>query len=1076
MIPRLLLLIITCCRPHLLLSDDLTTLLISDSRSKEGPSSSKAFTLSRPYSALNLTLSGASLTLVGNGVETTIFSEHTESDFDFLLLLVNTTISCQALSFRGNCHIASVDEKSAFISSQCEIHIDCDKAALLVWGSATNLSTTFQCPPTARNAPLITSPGGIGTVSVDGCTFSSTSIDHSASLVGRSYSSIITSPSKEVPVRPTTLVCGSSFSFVSNGLYGTIVRDINADGDFLASNLTVSSNHAHNDDGYNTLITQRQYYSASKTVQDCLFEGCTTTARGGGLHFTGSGEFGVIHCKFVDCHATSTISKGGAFAYITESVKEASTLNVDGCVIVDCTSSSVAGGFYVGSWSVRSNCVDATIKGLEITGCNASGHTGGLLLQFLNHATVTNVKLSNCRSPAVDMITVNGDHLNANYSNGMIRVFAVWDSSYPNAPNGNNILLYPLPTFSDIIIERGEGSVGRPTFWFHIQWDPKFEGEFDPRTIFHTPSTSLTTASQPTVYANSQNQRKWVEGSKIRLNREEGKEEAFCWLPPTMCRSIGDLIPRTGSAFEGTIVLEAGEFGEKDVNLRERVLDMSGVSTSETILKDEGSTTALLRVAAGGELSLSQLTIHPSASVPVLSSSGQVTLSNVLFVSPQQRTASLIEGKGGKIAATILTIADVSFSSGNLLDLTSTELNMKSMTFSEISNTGAGSVIRCTSCKSVSLSNVVFVDCVSSSSAHALVFDATSLSQPPSLKLLSVSFSHSDSSMMSVRNENSIPEVLVVGKNLGAWISAANWMGSFSSSLETTLWGEDTKNKISSSLLVYLVEIGDEVLVGGEQSASIAACGHFGVGCLTMSEGWERVRTRSESPHIVIGSSMGMESLSFDGDKIVTLSGTGLPTPTLTSSGSTSLSIGAGSLTISSIEFSVNSALATPLFDVSGGSLTLESSVSVGSTVSSTHQNCLLSISSGSATLNKPRITFTPGATFTSNSLIEQSGGVLIVTGLTFSNIVKNEGHGSVISTTLQKSSDKIEIVDCSFSSCSCLNGNGGAIWISCSSSVPSTGVIVSASFSDCACSSTGLGEWVFVEGYTFASLIVSSS
>ncbi|KAK2955922.1 hypothetical protein BLNAU_9082 [Blattamonas nauphoetae] len=1125
----LFLFLLASVHPYQQLSVDLATFLIPDSCSNEGASSSQTFTLNHAYSALNLTLSGTSLTLIGNGHETALFSDHSDSDFDYLLLLVNTTISCQTVSFCGNCHIASVDELSAFISSQCEIHVDCDKAALLVWGSATILSTTFKCPPTARNAPLITSPGGSGTVSVDGCTFSSSFIDQSASLLGRSYSSMsasnchfhnistssIASPSKEVPVRPTTLVCGSSFSFVSNGLYGTIVRDINADGDFLASNLTVSSNHAHNEAGYTT-ISQNQHFSSTNTVQDCLFNGCSTNVRGGGLSFSRSGDFGVIHCKFVDCHATSsTGSHGGAFSYYTGEITEASTLNMDGCIIIDCSSSFVAGGFFIGAWTDRSEYVDATIKGVDITGCNSTSHSGGLLLQFLNHTTITNVKLSNCRSPITDLITINGVWSalslssvdattskepsqralyfrftfgqvkcesfriisNANYSNGMIIVNDVWDDvSFPEAPKGNTISLYPLPTFSDIIIERGEDSTVGPTFAFNSQWDPKFIGTFNPRTIFHTPSTSLTTASQPTVYANSQNQRKWVEGSKITLNRDDGKEEAFCWLPPSKCLSLGDLIPRTGSAFEGTIVLEAGEFGEKDVNLRERVLDMSGVSTSETLLKDEGSTIALLRVAAGGDLSLSQLTIHAGASVPVLSSSGQVTLSTVLFVSPQQRTASLIEGKGGKIAATELTIADISFSSGNVLDLTNTELDMKSTTFSEISNAGACSVIRCTSSKSVSLSNVIFVNIVSSSSAHALFFDATSLTEAPSLKLLSVSFSHSESSTMSTRNENSISEVMVVGKDLGSWINAANWEGSFSASLETALWGEDTENGISSSLLVYLVEIGDEVLVGGEQSASITDCGHFGVGCVTMSEGWERVRTRSTSPQIVIGSSMGMESLSFDGDKIVALSGTGLPTPTLAASGSTSLSIAAGSLTISSIEFSVNSALTTPLFVVRGGSLTLESSVSVGSSVTSAHQNCLLSISSGSATLNNPTIPFTPGATFASTSLIEQSGGVLIVTGSTFSNIVKNEGHGSVISSTLKQSSDKIEIVDCSFSSCSCLNGNGGAIWISCISSVPSTGVIVSASFSDCACSSTGLGEWVFVEGYTFTSLLVPSS
>ncbi|KAK2941643.1 hypothetical protein BLNAU_23450 [Blattamonas nauphoetae] len=241
--------------------------------------------------------------------------------------------------------------------------------------------------------------------------------------------SSIPSPSKEVPVRQTTLVCGNSFSFVSNGLYGTIIRDINADGDFLASNLTVSSNHAHNEAGYTD--SQRKVYSSSVTVRDCFFNGCMEAQSLGGLYFQGNGKFEVIHCKFVDCHATSSGSHGGAFAYHTDSTTEASTLNVS------------------------------------------------LIQQSFDHDE--------------------------------------WRLA------------------------------------------PKFEGEFDPRTLFHTPSPSLTTVSQPTVSANSQNQWKWVEGRKITLNRDEVIAEGFCWLPPTKYSSHRDLIPRTGSAFEVTIVLEAGE-------------------------------------------------------------------------------------------------------------------------------------------------------------------------------------------------------------------------------------------------------------------------------------------------------------------------------------------------------------------------------------------------------------------------------------------------------------------------------------------------------------------------------------
>ncbi|KAK2941998.1 hypothetical protein BLNAU_23082 [Blattamonas nauphoetae] len=155
-------------------------------------------------------------------------------------------------------------------------------------------------------------------------------------------------------------------------------------GDFLASNLTVSSNHTDNKAEY---ITNSQQPTSS----------------------SGRGGFGVIHCKLVDCHATtSSGSHRGGFSNHTSGITEFCSQNVNGCIIIDCSSSYIAGWFETGSWTDRSNCVDATINGLDITGCNASGHTGGLLLQFMNHATVTNVKLSNCRSPNRDLLTIHG--------------------------------------------------------------------------------------------------------------------------------------------------------------------------------------------------------------------------------------------------------------------------------------------------------------------------------------------------------------------------------------------------------------------------------------------------------------------------------------------------------------------------------------------------------------------------------------------------------------------------------------------------------------------------------------------
>ncbi|KAK2948244.1 hypothetical protein BLNAU_16863 [Blattamonas nauphoetae] len=55
---------------------------------------------------------------------------------------------------------------------------------------------------------------------------------------------------------------------------------------------------------------------------------------------------------------------------------------------------------------------------------------------------------------------------------------------------------------------------------------------------------------------------------------------------------------------------------------------------------------------------------------------------------------------------------------------------------------------------------------------------------------------------------------------------------------ENKFWGIDSTTSVESSLLVYLVEPGNEIDVDGKKGRDIAHCGHFGVACQTIGRGF----------------------------------------------------------------------------------------------------------------------------------------------------------------------------------------------------------------------------------------------
>ncbi|KAK2964044.1 hypothetical protein BLNAU_1125 [Blattamonas nauphoetae] len=85
-------------------------------------------------------------------------------------------------------------------------------------------------------------------------------------------------------------------------------------------------------------------------------------------------------------------------------------------------------------------------------------------------------------------------------------------------------------------------------------------------------------------------------------------------------------------------------------------------------------------------------------------------------------------------------------------------------------------------------------------------------------------------------------------------------------------------------------------------------------------------------------------------------------------------------------------------------------------------------------------------------------------------NSLSSTGNGGVVLATLTTEST-LTVEDCIFTSCSS-GGNGGAMSVSCAVGVPSSSFVVKSTFASCTCGSGQKGQWVFVEGSSFLTLL----
>ncbi|KAK2956387.1 hypothetical protein BLNAU_8609 [Blattamonas nauphoetae] len=104
-------------------------------------------------------------------------------------------------------------------------------------------------------------------------------------------------------------------------------------------------------------------------------------------------------------------------------------------------------------------------------------------------------------------------------------------------------------------------------------------------------------------------------------------------------------------------------------------------------------------------------------------------------------------------------------------------------------------------------------------------------------------------------SSNSVPSgalIFISGSSFATQIVPSRFPSIDPETDENKFWGIDSSTLVESSLLVYLVEPGNEIDVDGTKGKDIAHCGHFGVACSTIGKGIGRATAEAASKQINI--------------------------------------------------------------------------------------------------------------------------------------------------------------------------------------------------------------------------------
>ncbi|KAK2961669.1 hypothetical protein BLNAU_3467 [Blattamonas nauphoetae] len=488
-----------------------------------------------------------------------------------------------------------------------------------------------------------------------------------------------------------------------------------------------------------------------------------------------------------------------------------------------------------------------------------------------------------------------------------------------------------------------------------------------------------------------------------------------------------------------------------------------------TIGNEEADIPVSFGSVRGGDLELSGTNtmklVSPSSPLfEVTSGNLKIASGTALTHSTTKRTSSLFVLSGGFTQISSLTVPSLTLdSASSAFSLSNTaSLSLSSMSFSSISNEGH-----------IELDTVSFASCncgVNGKGRSMFISRESFSSEDVVMKRVSI----------STAGTTGNHEVYLEGENVGAvvttdWASliGANDVSLTKGQLEQ-VFGSDSTNMTNIGPLGYhLYPHTSGAVFVSEGFWDHGKCGQERLPCSTLDFAFSLLTDAKTT--LTLSSDITLSTPLSSPSTGASISSSSSSPKSLLFESDGQLIVDAGSLTLSSIGITLPSSLTQSLLVVRGSTLTLSDSVTITNPPSAAHTASLFKIEGGTLTLTGTVFGFT--VPFSSSSaLLTQTGGTLKLDTVTIENVSRTIGDGSVVHSSLSSSEDKLEIVGCSFSSCSS-SGNGGALFVSSSLDHNPADLIIQSTFgSDISCGEGKKGEWIFLKGYSLESYLKGST
>ncbi|KAK2961670.1 hypothetical protein BLNAU_3468 [Blattamonas nauphoetae] len=789
--------------------------------------------------------------------------------------------------------------------------------------------------------------------------------------------------------------------------------------------------------------------ASTVSVLGCAFKTITQTGSGGGVLLSTNGNSDQI--VSIASSSFESVSSSGDGGVILALLGTGSKLTVSDTTFKLCSSSGKGGALSIVLGSTGSFALEA---GTSFDSCSATGSGSAVFVEAPSLASaITRTSLAFLApfplTPTAALVDMHRGWNTANTSDvvPLVLFFAeVGSKGFVNSSGADGELcgfsVFPCASLSTLQTRlAANGS--------------KTEGKLNPITI------ELQTTLDQSMPFSCGGHTATITGNTIRLSKT-GQFSTSSTLSSLTLSSLTILFasPPTVAVISvstGSVVVSGCTVGKGTEDI-----PVSFGSVSGGLLELSGTNTMKL--------------VSPSSPLFVVSS-GSLTIEagTTMTHSTTQRTTSLFALNGGSTTITSLAVPSLTLdSASSVFSVTKiASLSLSSTDFSSITNEGSGSVIHSTTTGQINLDTVSFTSCNCGVNGNGR-----------SVFISRESFSSGDVVMKSVSiitaGSTGSHEVYLEGEDVGAVVTTdwASLIGTNDVSLTKAkleqVFGSDSTNTTNIGPLGYhLYGHTSGAVFVSEGFWDHGKCGQERLPCSTLDFAWSLL-TDSKTT-LSLSSDITLSTLLECPETGVSISSSSSSPKSLLFESDGQLIVDAGSLSLSSMGLTLPSSLTQPLLVVRGSTLTLSDSVTIANPSSTTLSASLFKIEGGKLTLSGTLFDFTVHFS-SSSALLTQTGGTLKLDTVTIENVSCTVGDGSIVHSSLSSSEDKLEIVGCSFSSCSS-SGNGGVLFVSSSLDHNPANLIIQSTFgTDISCGEGKKGEWIFLRSHSLESYLIDST